>query len=222
MVPEQIELDFYVDPSCGWAWRTSLWARQVATERPIAITWKPFSLSVVNSPAGWEHDESIGHQRGARLLRALLAARREGGNAALDRLLIAYGNAMHGRREDLHDDAVQARCLEEAGFATSLYADAQQDPVTEQEMITETRTAMETLSVFGVPTLALAGSNIAVFGPVVHPVPVGQPAVELWDYVYYSLRNSGLYEMKRTRVKYDRPQFADARGLPVEELVVTS
>lgn len=221
-MPEHIDLDFYIDPSCGWAWRTSLWARLVATERPITITWKPFSLSVVNSPEGWENDTSVGHMRGARLLRALMAARREGGNAALDRLLIAYGNAMHGRHEDLHEDAVQERCLEAAGLSKTLYADALRDPSTEQEMVTETRAAMEKLSVFGVPTLALAGSDIAVFGPVVNPVPTGQSALDLWDWTHFSLKQTGLYELKRTRVKYERPQFADAHGLPVDELVSAS
>jgi protein-disulfide isomerase-like protein with CxxC motif len=214
-VPDTVELDFYFDPACGWAWRTSLWIREVATMRPISITWKLVSLGVINAPDDWRVGTSANQVRGAMMVRTLIRAQHLGGNDAVDRLAISYGNAMHGRHDDMREPAVQARCLEEAGLAATLYADAQDDQATETEMIDVTRDAMDRLQLFGVPTLVLAGSRVAVFGPVIHPVPSGQEALDLWDHVYFSLRQPYLYEMKRTRDKYDAPQFADARGLPI-------
>jgi hypothetical protein len=41
-------LDFYFDPSCPWAWRAALWAREVEQVRPIQVTWKFLSLAKIN------------------------------------------------------------------------------------------------------------------------------------------------------------------------------
>jgi predicted DsbA family dithiol-disulfide isomerase len=217
-VPEPVEIDFYFDPVCGWAWRTSLWIRLVAKQRPIKINWKVFSLGVVNYPDDWRTSTSVSHIRGTSMIRTLILAQRAAGSEAVDRLSITYGNAMHGRNEDMRDRAIQMRCLDEAGLPANLFDDAQNDESTETEMVEVTRRAVDELSVFGVPTLALTGSNLAVFGPVIHPIPVGEQAVALWDSVHFALEQPYLYELKRTRVKYDRAQFADAEGLPVEEL----
>jgi predicted DsbA family dithiol-disulfide isomerase len=217
---EPVEIDFYSDPACGWAWRTSLWIRLVAKHRPIKVNWRVFSLGVVNFPEDWKTDTTVSHLRGARMLRTLIMANRVGGNEAVDRLSIAYGNAMHGHgsKDDMSNREVHLRCLQEAGLPTSLFDDAQADESTESEMVATTRKAIDELGVFGVPTLALPGSKVAIFGPVIHPVPLGEEALALWDGVLTALKQPALYEMKRTRVKYDRPQIATAEGLPVEAL----
>jgi 2-hydroxychromene-2-carboxylate isomerase len=213
---DAIDLDFYFDPACGWAWRTSLWIREVATKRPINVTWRVVSLGVINAPEDGRSGPPMGQVRGARAVRTLIQAQRHGGNAAVDRLYVSYGNANHGRGDDMNDPPVHERCLDEAGLPPDLHSIALDDATTETEMVDATRAAMHKLRLFGVPTLALSGSDVGVFGPVIHPVPVGQEALDLWDYVRFSLERPYLYEMKRARDKYDRPQFADARGLAVE------
>jgi hypothetical protein len=85
-------------------------------------------------------------------------------------------------------------------------------------MVERTRTAVDELGVFGVPTLALPGSKIAVFGPVIHPIPLGDQAMALWESTLLALTQPALYEFKRTRVQYDRVQFATTEGLPAEVL----
>ena len=97
---EPVEIDFYSDPACGWAWRTSLWIHLVAKQRPVKINWKVFSLGVVNFPEDWKTDTTVSHLRGARMLRTLILAGRVGGNEAVDRLSIAYGNAMPSASND--------------------------------------------------------------------------------------------------------------------------
>ncbi len=123
----------------------------MARERPITINWKLLALGVVNSPEDYRNDPNIGHVHAAGLNRTLVLARRLGGNDAMDRLSIAYGNAIFGTHElltwgdrrrdsDLAADpsdpryrGIQASCLEAAGLPTTLYLEAQADPSTEAE-----------------------------------------------------------------------------------------
>src|SRR5262245_9622154 len=204
-----VDIDFYLDPSCGWAWRTSIWMRRVAKQQPINVSWKLFSLAYVNAPEDYRNDPSVNHVNGMIIERVMAMAQRKGGNDALDRLYVAYGNARHGRKDDYMDPTIQARCLEEAGLPRSLYDEALADESTLEEVRNQTQQAMDSVGAFGVPTLALVGSNIGVFGPVIDPVPDGAQAQALWDNVYASLQQPFLYEMKRTRIRYAEPQFAD-------------
>jgi 2-hydroxychromene-2-carboxylate isomerase len=212
-MPNDSNIDFYFDPTCGWAWRTSIWMRRVAAERELSVTWKPFSLAVVNAPDDYKKD-SPGHVIGVSLERTIVMARRTAGNAAVDRLYVAFGNVFHGEanRQEILEQATQARCLEAAGLPTSLTADALADPTTEDELVDDTKTAMEKLNVFGVPTLAFQDSNIAFFGPVINCVPSGQDALALWDFVRPALRIPFLFEFKRNRTRNDQyapSQYAD-------------
>jgi len=176
--------------------------RRVAKERPVEVAWKLFSLAEINK--GNEPDEAhvIAHAKGLSMERTLLAARRHGGNAALERLYVAIGDAHHGRREDLNDEAVVARALREAGLPERLYQDALADDSTLSDLLAEHRDSVDRLHAFGVPTLALEGSDIGVFGPVVEPIPAGDEATELWDHTLWLLKAPAVFEFKRqARVK---------------------
>ena len=221
-----IEVDFYFEPVCGWAWRTSIWMRRVAKQRPIHVNWKLLSLAAINSPDDWTKDPNEGHIHAAGLNRTLLLARRLGGNDAMDRLFVAYGNAIFGTHElltwgqrpnpklrasaeDPAYRALQSRCLEAAGLPADLYEQALGDPSTHEEWMAEHHAAVERLGAFGTPTLALAGSDIGIFGPVVDPVPDGEEALALWDSVHVALKSPYLYEIKRNRPRRSNVQFAD-------------
>jgi 2-hydroxychromene-2-carboxylate isomerase len=208
-VVDAVDLDFYFDPSCGWAWRTSIWIRRVAKERPINVNWKLFSLAYVNAPDDYKDDPSVNHVNGMVIERVIAMARRKAGNDVVDRLYIAYGNARHGREENYMDPTIQARCLDEAGLPRSIYDEALADDSTLDEVKSETQLAMDTVGAFGVPTLALVGSSLGVFGPVIQPAPAGQEALSLWDTTLATLKQTYFYEMKRTRVRYGQPAFAD-------------
>jgi hypothetical protein len=223
---DNVEVDFYFEPVCGWAWRTSIWMRRVAKLRDVKVNWKLLALAVINSPDDWTKDANEGHLHAAGLNRTLIMARRVGGNEALDRLYVAYGNAIFGTHElltwgqrpnktlraDVSDPtyrALQASCLEQAGLRTSLYEEAMADDSTLAEWLAEHHAAIKQLDAFGTPTLALAGSTIGVFGPVVDPVPDGDEALALWDSVLVALKAPYLYELKRNRPRRSNVQFAD-------------
>jgi len=226
MAVNHVEVDFYYEPVCGWAWRTSIWMRRVAKMRPIKVNWKLLALAVINSPEDWTKDPNEGHLHAAGLNRTLILARRTRGNEAMDRLYVAYGNAIFGTHElltwgqrpnkelraDVSDPAyraLQARCLEQAGLPTSLYEEAMSDTSTLDEWFAEHHEAVQRLDAFGTPTVALSGSTVGVFGPVVDPVPDGDEALALWDSVHVALKAPYLYEMKRNRPRRSNVQFAD-------------
>src|SRR5437879_5924531 len=90
------DLTFYFDPACPWAWRTALWVREVRQMRPLEVQWKLFSLTEIhrgdNVPAAEQPPTDP-------VMRALVQARRQGGNEAVERLFLALGRARHERRE---------------------------------------------------------------------------------------------------------------------------
>jgi predicted DsbA family dithiol-disulfide isomerase len=198
-------VDFYADPLCPWCWRTALWLRDVARRQPVTINWKLFSLMLVNHPEDYA-DEQYG--KWFNLGRVLVAARRQGGNAAVERLYMSLGEAIHGeeRREVVGTGPGVKECLQRAGLAESLYEEALGDPSTEQDLIQEHKGAAERVGAFGVPTLNLEGSDIAIFGPVVEPIPTGAAADSLWEHTRWMLEQPYLWEVKRERRVKLQPQ----------------
>ncbi len=94
-------INFHFDPACPLAWRTALWMREVREVRPVDVTWRFFSLEVVNRKEGVTPDFQKDGSWAAH--RTLALARRQGGNAAVERLYLALGAAQHGRRESIRD-----------------------------------------------------------------------------------------------------------------------
>src|SRR5215203_6004775 len=53
--PEPLQVEFFFDPMCPWAYQTSVWIRRVRELRPLAIRWRFFSLEEINRPDGKRH-----------------------------------------------------------------------------------------------------------------------------------------------------------------------
>ncbi len=183
-------LTFYFDPACPWAWRTSLWVREVRRLRQLDVTWKVFSLGIANgrTDPSWRAG-----------LRVLALARREGGNDAVDRLYLAMGQAIHERREDIKKGEVIESVLEQAGFDRALYSHALEDPSTDEEVVAEHNEGKEKYAAFGVPWLVLDGQDFGFYGPVIDEVPRGDAALDLWGHTSWLLTQPYLYEIKRER-----------------------
>jgi predicted DsbA family dithiol-disulfide isomerase len=198
-------VDFYADPLCPWCWRTALWLRDVACRQPITINWKLFSLMVVNHPQEY-HDEQYEHW--FALGRVLIAARAHGGNVAVERLYVSMGEVIHGeqRREALSTEDGVVECLRKAGLPESLYHEALNDPATESELLDEHTAATARLGAFGVPTICLEDSSVALFGPVIEPIPRGADADALWDHTRWLLEQPHVWEFKRQRNIKLQPQ----------------
>jgi hypothetical protein len=87
-----------------------------------------------------------------------------------------------------------------------MYRDALADASTEKELLDEHRAAQDRLHAFGVPTIALEGSDIGIFGPVIEPLPTGAEADTLWEHVRWMLQQPYLWELKRERTVKLQPQ----------------
>jgi predicted acyl esterase len=164
--------------------------------QPLDVEWKVFSLSEMNrgnDPLAAEHAQSDA------VLRALVLARRVGGNDAVDRLYLTLGQARHDRRENLKDEGVIEAALEGAGLDRALLRRALDDPSTDDAVWSEHREAVEKYDAFGVPWLVLAGQRIGFFGPVIDQVPTGEAAAELWRHTSWMIQQPYLYELKRER-----------------------
>jgi len=192
-----VRVQFHFDPLCPLAWRTALWMREVRNVRPVEVTWRFFSLEVVNRKEGVTPDYAKDGSWAAE--RTLVMARREGGNDALERLYLALGAAQHGRGESMKEVDVIRAALKKAELDEGLVARALEDETTIEEVLADHQEAVRRYRAFGVPTIALDGAYVGFYGPIIQDVPRGENAGEHWDYLSWALRQPNLFELKRDR-----------------------
>jgi predicted DsbA family dithiol-disulfide isomerase len=189
-------LHFYFDPICSWTWQTSLWVREVREHSKLEIQWKVLSLSEMNRG----HDAQAGiHAKSDKALRILVQARREGGNAAIDRLYLALGQAQ--RRQNMDSEEVLEAALEEAQLDRALLRQALDDSSTQDEVMADHDEAVTRYGAFGSPWLVLEDQEFGFFGPVIANVPRGAAALELWGHISWLLQQPHFYELKRARTE---------------------
>ncbi len=139
----------------------------------LAINWKYFSLEQVNSEEGphwklWEQPEDY-PSRGLRAFRAAEAARRQG-EAAFDSFHIALLKAKHEQNQDI----AEVNTLVRVAKSVKLNMTQFQKDLNDHRLITklaEDHTfAVETLGVFGTPTLVFPKRQ-AIFLKLSPPSP---------------------------------------------------
>ena len=194
-----ISINFHFDPLCPLAWRTALFVREARKVRPLEVQWRLFRLEVINRKEGTQPDYVNGF--GWAALRTLALARRRFGNEGIEKLYIELGNAAHGRKESIRERAVVEACAEKAGLGKDFVTQALEDDSTTQEVLSDHEEAVTRYHGFGVPTIAFEGSNVGFYGPIIHTVPKGEEAGELWDYTAWALRQPNLFELKRDRAQ---------------------
>lgn len=190
-------INFHFDPLCPLAWRTALWIREAREVRPVTVTWRFFSLELVNRKEGVTPDYQKDGSWAAH--RTLVLARRQGGNDAVERLYLALGSAQHGRRESIKDVEVIRAAAKQAELDPGIVDAALADESTIQDVLTDHEEAVRRYRAFGVPTIAIEGSDTGFYGPIIQFVPRGEDAGELWDYTSWALRQPNLFELKRDR-----------------------
>lgn len=187
----------HFDPLCPLAWRTALWLREARSVRPLEITWRLFSLEVINRKEGATPD--VQKDGGWPALRTLALARRTDGNEAIERLYLTLGAARHGRKEDINAVEVIQDALKQADLAPTLVEQALADESTAADVLADHQEAVQRYRAFGVPTIAFEGAETGFYGPIIREVPRGEEAGEWWDHLEWSLRQSNLFELKRDR-----------------------
>ena len=211
------DLEFFFDPVCPFAWITSRWVKEVATQRPLDVRWRFISLAILNRDTDYSTFPPTYpdlHRLGTRLLRVAAAARRSvdasggDGNEAVDRLYTAAGERLHNGGVSfavfggvplpagIVDDIIAA-----AGLDASLVAAADDDSF-DEVLAVETELALSRAGRdVGTPILTFSpggDDECSLFGPVISSIPRGAKAVELWDAVETLARTPGFAEFKRS------------------------
>jgi len=205
-------VDVFVDPSCPWAWITSLWVKEVAPARELTVTWRSYCLEIRDdygvAPTVPERLREVviaAHALSHRMLRIFEAARARAGDHAVDALFMQWGRLFFVE-DSPRDDSLLSTCLAASGLEPDLLGTADDDawdiPIVE---------AMEVAYAFGgpktqTPTIVVDGDPPYGFkGPVMAPAPTGDDAVRLWDAVQVLARQPGFFEITRPRTTRPRP-----------------
>jgi 2-hydroxychromene-2-carboxylate isomerase len=198
-----MNVDFWFDPICPWAWITSRWILEVAPMRNLRVRWHVMSLSVLNEgrDLSAEYRERMHLARGP--VRVLIAAQHHHGDDMLLPLYTALGTRIHLEHAPIERATVEAAladCALPAALAEAMTS-------TEYDALLQAshedgiqRVGLEV----GTPIISVNGSSF--FGPVVTPMPQGEAAARLWDGVVLVTGTDGFFELKRTRDR--RPEFA--------------
>jgi hypothetical protein len=209
---DRVDLEFFFDPICPFAWITSRWVHEVAAQQDYSVRWRFIALSVVNEGKDYGSEFPPAyptlHGLGRKLLRVAAAAREEHGEDPIGALYTAYGTRLHDGglsaaiwQGEAPPPELAAEGLEEAGLPTSLAA-AADDEAWDSVLRDEADTALgRTGKDVGTPILTFEPGTErenSLFGPVISRIPRGDEAVRLWDAVRTMAATPGFAELKRS------------------------
>ncbi|MEV7474702.1 DsbA family protein [Pseudarthrobacter oxydans] len=194
--------DFWFDPLCPFAWITSRWIGEVEGVRDIETDWHVMSLAVLNEGRDLEpaYRESMDNAWG--LVRVIIAAQQQHGDATVKALYDAMGSLIHEAGEE-DRDVVITKALADCGLPATLAAAASTDAFDDQLRASH----QEGISLVGqdVGTPVVAFDGTAFFGPVLTRIPRGEEAGKLWDATTAIAAYPHFFELKRSRT--EQPEF---------------
>lgn len=194
-----MNVDFWFDPICPWAWITSRWLLEVAELRPVRPRWHVMSLSVLNLdkpdlPEGYAELLAAGWGP----VRVCVAAEQKYGPEVLGPLYTALGTQFHHEKAPL-DRATIETAIAAAGLPPEL-AGAVDSTEYDEALRASHRDGMDRVGYeVGTPVISVQGASF--FGPVVSPIPRREAAARLWDGVMLAAKTDGFFELKRSRTR---------------------
>ena len=197
-----MNVDFWFDPICPWAWITSRWVLEVAPMRDLDVRWHVMSLSVLNEGRDLSDDYRKRLSAAWGPVRVLIAAQQRYGDGVLLPLYTAMGERFHLQQAPIERSTFEA-ALQACELSVDL-ADAMTSTDYDAALRASHQDGIERVGLeVGTPIISVNGS--AFFGPVVTPMPRGEAAARLWDGVVLVTGTDGFFELKRTRDR--RPVF---------------
>jgi predicted DsbA family dithiol-disulfide isomerase len=193
-----MEFEVYYDYRCPFVFRLSLMLQNVrdSGERELAIRWRYFSLTQVNSKdEGWTVWDAppSEHVRGRLAFKAAEAARRQD---RFDDFHMALLLARHRDRIDIEDAAVIERVADESGLELDRFRKDVADPVILAGLAHDHSHAVSELGVFGTPTLVFPSGASAYVRLAEAPDP-GE-SIRIFDrMVAIAADEPGILEIKR-------------------------
>ncbi|MFD8782554.1 disulfide bond formation protein DsbA [Kitasatospora sp. NPDC059599] len=196
----RVEVPFWFDPLCPWAWVTSRWLLEVEKVRTVRADWRIMSLAYLNLVQREGKDLSDDYRALMESawgpVRVCAAAAEHASPAILGPLYTAIGTRLHNQRRR-NDPTVIPEALAETNLPAALAAAATStdfDPL----IIASHHEAFDEVGLdVGTPVVRIAGT--ALFGPVLRKAPRGEAAGKLWDGLALVAATDGFFELKRTR-----------------------
>jgi protein-disulfide isomerase-like protein with CxxC motif len=196
---ELVDVDFWFDPLCPWAWITSRWMLEVQKVRPVSPHWHVMSLAVLNE--GKEdmperYQKFMTHAWGP--VRVCIAAELKFGAEVLGPLYTALGTRFHLQKAPKDRATIEA-ALGEAELPAEL-AGAMDSTEYDGALRASHHDGMDRVgNEVGTPVISVNG--FSCFGPVVTPIPRGAAAARLWDGFLLVVGTDGFFELKRSRTR---------------------
>jgi len=195
-------VDFYFDPLCPYAWIASRWILEVEKQRDLELRFRLMSVAVLNERRPKQIVKRLLRMKGSwRPVRLGAAVEARWGEPALREFYTGFGTRYHeqGRRDR---DALLAEVLAEMN-AEDLGSAPDGTDYDEAERRSHHEGMDPVGADVGTPTMHVDG--VAFFGPVLHSVPRGQQALDMFDGALLLARNPDFFELKRTLT--GRPRF---------------
>jgi protein-disulfide isomerase-like protein with CxxC motif len=195
---EPTRVDFWFDPICPWAWIASRWMLEVEKVRPVEVTWHVMSLAVLNE----DKDIPEAYREGLRTawgpVRIVTAAQQAHGQEVVLPLYTALGTRFHNGKEPRERATFEA-ALADVGLPADLADAADSTEYDDAIRASHTDGIDRVGQEVGTPVISVNG--MAVFGPVLSPIPRGEAAAKLWDGVLLIAGTDGFFELKRSRTR---------------------
>ena len=198
---ENMQVKFWFDVTCPWAYVTSRWYSKVANELNISTQWEIFSLSIKNRSNNKNYSDEMKakHFKSLRVIRMIQAVKNNLDNKYVYKLYSEIGKQFHVDKNEIDKDLDKILSLCNIDESYLSYLD---DEKLDEKIEQSTQNAVDVCGDdVGVPIIHLDdGENQnAIFGPIISEVPNLEDSIKLWEHFKYVCFNENVAELKRKR-----------------------